>query len=153
MEYSLNISEVFTLASKFRKAILLVPRSELPWNSSMAISQFPKGCCGDTSQTLATYLYSELNLVCNYVLGSNNDLGTHAWLEHNGIVIDITADQFNDRGFDSPRVHVGNKLNLHQRFDTTVSEDGRHTSLSDSGSLSGAYACILKYLHFIDNIE
>ena len=153
MEYSTNISEVFTLASKFRKAILLVPRSELPWNSSMAISQFPKGCCGDTSQILATYLYSELNLVCNYVLGSNNDLGTHAWLEHNGVVIDITADQFNDRGFYSPSVHVGNKLNIHKSFDTTVSEDGRHISLIDSGSLRGVYACILKSLHLIDNIE
>ena len=141
MEYRLKISEISTLASNFREAILLVPRSEFPGNSSMALSPFPKGCCGDTSQTLATYLYAEVGLVCDYVLGS------HAWLEINGTVIDITADQFNDRGYDSPQVHVGEKLDIHNDFETTATPDGRHTSLAQCGPLAGIYASVIKYLN------
>ena len=143
----MNITEISRLAAKFREAILLAPKSEFPWNSSMALSQFPRGCCGDTSQTLATYLYSEVGLVCDYVLGTSNDLGSHAWLEINGTVIDITADQFNDRGYDSQKVYVGEKSDLHNNFETTVTPDGRHTSLTESGSLSGVYACISRYLN------
>lgn len=56
---------------------------------------FPRGWCGCVSRVLGAFLvekYPEEKF--DYVCGRRN--GTHAWIEHNGIVLDITADQFED---------------------------------------------------------
>ncbi|MEE2602551.1 MAG: hypothetical protein VX595_05740 [Pseudomonadota bacterium] len=146
----MDTSEIEARSVRFREAITSVPRSNFPWNSSMGISQFPSGCCGDASQTLATYLHSELGIVCDYVHGEkggkNNEIGSHAWLEIEGIVIDITADQFNDRGYNLHNVYVGPKTDWYESFETSVTKDGRHTSLSDKGSLEAVYAAISQKL-------
>jgi hypothetical protein len=112
----------------------------------MRSSQFPSGCCGDASQTLATFLYFELEIICNYIHGerggNNREISSHAWLETEGIVIDITGDQFNDRGYGQQEVYVGPKTEWYKSFDIDVTKDGRHTSLNDKGGLNGVYAVI-----------
>ena len=146
----MNIQQITQLAKKFREAILAFPRSAFPWNSSMGISKFPSGCCGDTSQTLATYIFAETGLICSYVHGQyggiEGELGSHAWLEIDGLVIDITADQFNKRGYDLAEIYVGPRTEWYNSYETNIEEDGRHTSLKDKGSLDGVYATILSEL-------
>lgn len=58
-------------------------------------SPFPHGWCGCVSRVLGAFLVEENpGERFDYVCGRRN--GTHAWIEHNGIVLDITADQFED---------------------------------------------------------
>lgn len=146
----MNTSRIEEISTRFREAIVSTPRSNFPWNSSMSTSQFPSGCCGDASQTLATYLHSELGIICDYIQGKKggkyNEIGSHGWLEIKGIVIDITADQFNDRGYELQDVYVGPKTDWYESFETCVTKDGRHTSLRDKGSLEAVYAVISQSL-------
>lgn len=59
------------------------------------LAAFPNGCCGTVSRALGGYLTSLGYKGINYVCGYRNEV-SHAWLEYNNCVIDITADQFFD---------------------------------------------------------
>ncbi|MBP2085310.1 MULTISPECIES: hypothetical protein [Pseudomonas] len=61
--------------------------------------KFPACCCGVISELLGHYLNSA-GLRAEYVCGSG-----HAWVECEGVVVDITSDQFDGR----PAVFVGLK--------------------------------------------
>ncbi|WP_158682558.1 hypothetical protein [Pseudomonas sp. XWY-1] len=63
---------------------------------------FPRGCCGVMSDMLGEYLNS-LGIGVFLYVRANRAMATHAWVELDGIVIDITSDQFQGR----PRVYVG----------------------------------------------
>ncbi len=65
----------------------------------MRFSNFPNGCCLDTSRLLATYLkekgFGEFFLLSSSI-NIDNQYITHALLKSkNGFIIDITASQFN----------------------------------------------------------
>lgn len=76
---------------KFRKAIESLTTSEFPQSSFF--ENFPRGCCGDTSNLFAKYL-SKKGIDALYVWGINQNDYSHAWLEYRGVIIDLTADQF-----------------------------------------------------------
>jgi len=106
--------------NKIHRIAIMVRRSlETPVlhnsDSCLALLQrFPKGCCATASRLLARYLTDEglastsnLRFVVN---GSRKNVHgvwksarpfiegvqTHAWIEIDGIILDITADQFED---------------------------------------------------------
>ncbi len=91
--------DVYNIAVIFRKAIF-----EAKVNREFSIqdrmSKFPNGCCDDSCDLLAYYLYETYYIHTkqgNGVYRDNNPNNTtnHAWLVMNGqIIIDITADQF-----------------------------------------------------------
>ena len=63
------------------------------------MNQFPKDCCDDTADLFAHYLYLEYGIDSIRVDGSyyDNKLGCtyyHSWQEVEGLVIDLTGDQF-----------------------------------------------------------
>ena len=60
------------------------------------LQSFPRGCCGVVSELLGDYLNTQLGLQAEYVCADLNG-GSHAWLELDGVVIDITGDQFDGR--------------------------------------------------------
>lgn len=64
--------------------------SDFP-NSSW-FENYPRGCCGDTCNLFARFL-AEKGIQAKYVWGVRGEQ-SHAWLEYNGWVIDLTADQF-----------------------------------------------------------
>ena len=83
------------LAVRFRKAILKCVRTELP----LSLADFPTGSCADASMLLGTYFKD--NGINGFILikgkrGEGNSLETHYWLEKGDILVDITADQFED---------------------------------------------------------
>lgn len=87
-----KIDLIFKLASEFRQAIESMDISLFP-NSSF-FENFPKGCCGDASNLLSKYL-SKHGIETEYVWGLKGEQ-SHAWLEYDVYLIDITADQFSD---------------------------------------------------------
>ncbi len=65
-------------------------RQDLP-----TFRDFPRGSCGDASILLGEYLHQNDGGIWDYVGGErDSDLHSHAWLEKDGLILDITADQF-----------------------------------------------------------
>lgn len=92
-----DLGEIYRLALRLRMAIESMPTNSLP----ITFSSFPRGACGDASLILGAYLVDEGFPDFVYITGErgSQDLGTwssHAWLEADGLVADITADQFQD---------------------------------------------------------
>ena len=89
---------VRSVADAVRRAIESVPTRELP----ITFSSFPRGACGDTALVLGTYFEEDCGLKgFEYVSGdrgskAEDTWSSHAWLEREGLVVDITADQFAD---------------------------------------------------------
>lgn len=79
------------LCSEFRLTLEKMGIENFPQSSFF--NDFPRGCCGDTSNLLAKYL-SEYNISPVYVWGINNNRQSHAWLEYQDWILDITAEQF-----------------------------------------------------------
>ncbi|WP_337847787.1 hypothetical protein [Sphingomonas sp.] len=68
-----------------------------PWASKHIA--FPRGACGHAAELLGRYLIDRLGIVADYVNQTAfKDIGgwrhSHAWLEWNGLTIDICGDQF-----------------------------------------------------------
>jgi hypothetical protein len=140
--------ELFETASEFRAAILSIPKSEFPWRTSMGakVSQFPNGCCGDASQLLLAYFHDKLGVKPIYILGENggvnSEIVSHAWLEVGHLVIDITADQFNESGYNFDGVYVGERTDWYRTFDIKVDLYNKNLSVD----LIKAYARICREL-------
>jgi hypothetical protein len=111
-----DAAEIREAATVFRAAILRCPRSDLPTQKN-----FPHGSCGDASTLLGQYLFDQSLGLWEYTGGERErDLHSHAWLECDGLIIDITADQFED--VDEP-VIVTRDRSWHAQF---VYSEARH---------------------------
>lgn len=102
------------LAKRFRAAILACDRVNLP----ITLRDFPKGACGDASLLLAKYLeqfgFSPLTYVWGWRTTSfERGRQSHAWLEQDGLIIDITADQFSN----AEPVLVTTDRSWHEQFE------------------------------------
>lgn len=79
----------------FRRAINLAGAE--PWTNQGLT--FPRGACGHAAELLGRYLIQTFGIVPDYVNQTASDeIGgwthSHAWLQWNGLTIDITGDQF-----------------------------------------------------------
>lgn len=85
---------------------------------------FPRGVCGDVSILLAHHLSQNGFGRYRYICGEP-DIGiTHAWLSDGKLIIDITADQFED--FDVPVFIAPNspwhdELNIVEEYEAKIS--------------------------------
>ena len=86
----------------------------------VGLEGFPNGACGDTSELLADFLRSSGLGDPLFVSGRNGDhTSTHAWLELGDLIVDITADQFEDI---EDRIIVTTDRNWYEaRFPSVVS--------------------------------
>ena len=109
MEQELH-DQIRDSAALFRQAIEQVNISEFsmsPW-----FKRFPRACCGDASNLLAKYLMVQHGIETTYVCGWHEGQ-SHAWLEYNSLIIDITADQFEEV---SENALVTTDKTFHSRF-------------------------------------
>ena len=90
-----SIKNLINLATRFRVGI----ESCDPGQLFVTLQRFPAGACGDASYLLARYLKQNGCGEFEYVAGTDSTQCSHAWLEQDGVIIDITADQF--EGIDS----------------------------------------------------
>ena len=79
-------------ATLFRSAILKCDPKSLP----ITLQGFPGGACGDAALLLAKYLQENNLGQYNYMIGQREGR-SHAWLQNNDFIVDITADQFIDQ--------------------------------------------------------
>jgi hypothetical protein len=92
-----SLIDLNRLATKFRAAIFACDKKRL----FITLQRFPNGACGDASYLLAKYFEEQGCGQFEYVLGERRpNYRSHAWLENNGVIVDITADQF--EGIDNP---------------------------------------------------
>lgn len=105
-----------------RKTLESFDKSDFHSNSSFyhCSTGFPTGCCGDTTNLLGLYLKQKYDISTEYVsatgLGDNQDQ-SHAWLTCGDFIVDITADQFNDKGYAVADVVIMKESHFHTLFD------------------------------------
>lgn len=76
-------------AERFRRAL----EQQRVHLRSETLKVFPRGACGDASLLLGQYLHDIGLGDWTYQHGWREN-GSHAWIERDGLIIDITADQF-----------------------------------------------------------
>ena len=112
------IEKVLRRSLEFREAIERSDKSKLP----VSFSNFPRGSCGDAVPLLARYLESCGLGSWLYVSGvRSGELGdgsffSHAWIRNEELVVDITADQFEDF---FEKVFVASSSEWHASFKIT----------------------------------
>lgn len=93
----MQYAALIDLATRFREAIEAVPTHHRP----IGLQSFPRGACGDASLLLGAWLADEGVGGIRYICGerglrADNTWTSHAWLQREACVVDITADQFAD---------------------------------------------------------
>lgn len=93
---AVNDAVILVNARLFRAALDRV--DPLVWQR-VTVTNFPRGACGHASELLGRFLREHLGVEPLYVARDNDEpdgswRGGHAWLELDGLIIDITGDQF-----------------------------------------------------------
>jgi hypothetical protein len=106
-------------ATRFRTAVQQVVATK---GAPSHIRGFPRGCCGIVSELMGDYL-NTLGIGDFHYVCSAKDGASHAWLELDGLIIDITGDQFPGR----EPVYVGRPDAWYGEWE----EDTRHSAIHD----------------------
>lgn len=125
------------LATEFRRAIEKCPRSLLP----TTFEQFPLGSCGDATLLVGKHLNVHGYGGFFYVVGFREGQ-SHAWLQRQSLVVDITADQFEDQ---PGSVIVSSDSAWHRTF----RKDHEHPSDLDSYDPETKRTLTAAYLHIV----
>ncbi|SPF44266.1 conserved hypothetical protein [Candidatus Sulfopaludibacter sp. SbA4] len=95
MHQTQEIEKLRKLAAGFRSAILLTDPAEVDAEVRFIVADFPRNVCGAVCFLLGHYLIENGFPTSEYVNGMRAaDRRSHAWIETEGVVVDITADQF-----------------------------------------------------------
>ena len=136
-------------AKRFRDAIECCDRSEL----SLGLRFFPRGSCGDVTPLLGAYLHDEGLGKFQYIHGKRGQVEpncdrlrwtSHAWLQTGNIIVDITADQFDE--VDEPII-VTDSPDWHNQFRREIKHQFAHYKAYDSetsATLTGEYQRIVE---------
>ncbi len=141
----IDLARVKSLAVQFRAAFERCDPNRLP----DTLKQFPYGACGDAVLLLARFLREQgIETPFTYVpgqRGASPDLQSHIWLEAEGVVVDITADQFPEVA--EPVIVAGNSA-WHETFtkdtDMLHAADYRIDDQPTVARLNGAYRAVLE---------
>ena len=116
------MDQLHLLVRNFRNAIERIPQAK--FHTSLGCASFPSACCDDASQLLAAYLhdnnFGQAVRMDGTNGGFNRELNSHVWLVCAGLIIDITADQFERYGM--PPVFIGASSEFHDLFDVDNQE-------------------------------
>lgn len=126
-----NKDKLIQLAVRFRAAIM---KSD-PEILIVTLRNFPRGACGDATLLLAKYLEENECNNFEYICGKKEQQ-THAWLERNGFIIDITADQFNNQ---NRPVFVSMDHSWHLQFEIQSRRIADFTRLYDQQTINSLW--------------
>jgi hypothetical protein len=100
---------VIQLADRFVSSIARLGQN----NSLSTMRTFPLGACGDVALLFARCLYQNGFVLPEYVAGACDDGRTHAWIEADGLIIDLATGQFPDA---PERVMITRDSSWHAQF-------------------------------------
>ena len=129
-------------AKKFREALEKCDRHLLP----IAFEEFPRGSCGDATLLLAKFLeksgFGMFDYVCGEIPIEGGGLQSHAWLQRSNLIIDITADQFDEV---QETVLVTRNHDWHNRFHSEVKHIADYEIFDEhtKNSLAAAYTMVI----------
>ncbi|MCF6113878.1 hypothetical protein [Mesorhizobium muleiense] len=115
----MSVEQIKECAERVRAALQRLNPEDLP----IGLKLFPRGACGDACLLLGAALQDRELGDFRYVCGLTHKDGgneSHAWLIGEGLIIDITADQFADG---MPAIFVDSASHWHDRW-TDVVETG-----------------------------
>ncbi len=107
---------------KIRIAFEHMDKSNIP----VTFINFPRGACGDTCEVLAEILKELEYGSFRYVAGRRKNGNSHAWLEQRGLIIDITADQFDEI---TESIYVGPSNSWYQQFEVQQKHEAGYSRL------------------------
>lgn len=87
-----DLETIRTVATRFRAAIEATDFGGHDFN----LTNFPKDCCHHAAALLRLYLFDQGLGLFDKAEGRRPDGREHVWVRQNDIVIDITADQFDE---------------------------------------------------------
>ena len=119
------------LATEFR-SLIEQARDKRSFPGRDRMSGFPRGCCDDATDLFAHYLWKTYEIQSVRVDGSYYDDNPenniwHTWLEVEGVIIDLTADQFPEY----KNIYIGKQDKFHAMFEVERQEYIGYMSLGD----------------------
>lgn len=109
---------------KIRAAFEKINKESLP----ITFRDFPYGACGDTCEVLAEVLKELGYGAFSYVAGRRENGNSHAWLECDSIIIDITADQFDEI---SEPIYLGPLNSWYKSFEVQQKHEAGYSKLDN----------------------
>lgn len=95
-------------------------------NLPVTFRSFPHGACGNTCEVLAEIL-NELGYgTFRYVAGRRENGNSHAWLQCDSVIVDFTADQFDEI---SEPVYIGPINSWCQSFEVQQEHEAGYSRL------------------------
>ena len=94
--------------------------------TQLGVAPFPCGCCEDATLMLAAHLSDNslsgaLRILGEYG-GVKGEIKSYVWLDLEGVIIDVTADQFNRLGYNLDSVIVADVSEFHRSFTVDYSK-------------------------------
>lgn len=139
----MKIDEITCFCRNVRTVLEKMEKRDHVWGTSLYLSDFPAGCCGDTSKILAYLLHRKFKIDPEIISGTyyefeHTDIScslingmTHSWLKVNDYIIDLTADQFLDSGYDNPSVMITTDSAFHDLFSNRLINKQSEVTLSE----------------------
>ena len=116
MRTGLDIDRVREIAVAARRAIEASPRLSVEGEFADSwFDAFPLGCCSDACLLVAE-IYRAHGFAVALAHGQRGS-GSHVWLLVDGVIVDLTADQFEDAGL--PAVFVAESSAWHDAWEPT----------------------------------
>lgn len=149
LKRKLSENDIYNIAASFRSAII-VAKQNREFSGRNRMSNFPDGCCDDSCDLLAYYLYDRYKIYTeqgNGVYRDNNPYNTtnHAWLVMNGdTIIDITGDQFKFCAGFAEEVYVGKENSFYEKLEEK--RIYKNCDISQNEQLWIFYQIIMSYM-------
>lgn len=140
-----RLASIAWAATTFRHALETMARADVP-----SLVTFPRGACGDASPLLGQYLTDLGFGDWNYVSGRRplgHGVETHGWIEQEGLIVDITADQFPEI---TDAVVVTLDRTWHDSFGTPNMNSPARTDVYDDDT---TLALTMLYQRALDQLE
>ena len=145
----MNSKNIYKIAVAFRAAIVSA-KYDRRFHYRDRMSNFPGGCCDDSCDLSACYLYTTYKIRTRQGVGTyrdndpNNTTG-HAWLiMDDNSIIDITGDQFRYCAGYTDEVYVGTETLFYKKLERKQIQD--NYDITQDFRLWNDYQIIMSYL-------
>lgn len=141
--------DIYKIAVAFRAAIVSA-KYDRRFHYRDRMRNFPGGCCDDSCDLLAYYLYTTYKIRTRQGIGTYrdndpNNTTDHAWLiMYDNTIIDITGDQFRYCAGYTDEVYVGVETLFYKKLERKQVRD--NYDITKDARLLDDYQIIMSYM-------